>query len=285
VWVAALWIAGTRTHLDVRPAQAPGAGAARRELGVLPRRGRRTAVRSLARVDRRTLLGDRLLLLIAAGVPLLALAVRWVGGPGLAWVEGRYGVDLAGYLPLAWAFVLVLHTPAMFGALTGLLFCEDRDAGLLPAVALTRASLRTLLVYRLGATMAVTALAVVAGLGIAGAEHAAGPSGILATAVVAGAAAVVPALLLATLARDRVQAMALTKVMGIPLYLPLAWWFVDGPAGWVFAVVPTGWAAQALWAGSATQAWAFAAGGLAVTAVLAAALLSRFHRSLVRGGS
>jgi hypothetical protein len=84
---------------------------------------------------------------------------------------------------------------------------------------------------------------------------------VVATALVSAAASTVPAMLLASLVRDRVAGMALMKAIGLPLYLPLAWWFVEGSAGWVFALVPTGWAAQALWAETV--------GGAAVLAVRA----------------
>ncbi len=76
--------------------------------------------------------------------------------------------------------------------------------------------------------------------------------------------ATVPAVVLAGVARDRVQGMALMKAITVPLYLPVAWWFVSGPAGWLFGLVPTGWSARALWAGSAPQS-AIAVAGCVVT--------------------
>lgn len=269
--------AATRTaeRLTTRPARGPD-----RDLGG-DRHGWWAAVASFARVDRRTLLDDRLLALILAGVPVLALAVRWLAGPGAAWVEGRYGVDVRGELPLIAAFVVVVHTPVMLGSVVGLLFLEDRDAGVLPAIALTRRSLGTLAAYRLGGLAAVTVVAVLIGLPLSGVPHAAGLAGTAATAIAGGALAGVPAVLLATLAHDRAQGMAWMKALGVPLYAPLAWWFVDGPAGWLFGLVPAGWAARAAWAGSAPAAWGFAAGGVGLSVAIGAVLLPRMRRSLL----
>jgi fluoroquinolone transport system permease protein len=277
-----LWIVAVRIGFNVEPrsttGRAPGSV-------VWPAAGDAyspgSAVRSLARADRRTILGDRILLLVLAGVPILALAARWLSVGGLDWVEVRYGVDLTAHLPLIWAFVLVIHTPVMFGAMTGLLFLEDRDAGLLPALATTRSSLTTLLAYRLAATGVVTTLFVMLALPLAGAHHPAGVVGVIATALAAGAVATVPAMLLASLARDRVQGMALVKAIGVPLYLPLAWWFVDGPAGWLFLLMPTAWTARAFWADDALASAGFAVGGITVSVTLAAALAARLRRSMI----
>jgi hypothetical protein len=86
--------------------------------------------------------------------------------------------------------------------------------------------------------------------------------------------------LLVTLAEDRVQGMALVKVLTVPLYLPVAWWFVDGPAGWVFAVTPTGLASQALWANAAGPAVAAAIGCVLTSASVTVLVARRLLREL-----
>lgn len=283
LWLAALWVVATTSRFDVGPDPTTGRPSAPSTPRVTPLTGvgPLRALRSFAIVDRRTLLGDRLLLLLVAGVPLVALAVRWLQGPGRAWLQGRYGVDVSPHLPAVWALALVVHTAAMFGAVAGLLFLEDRDAGVLAPIATTRASLPALLAYRLGATALATAGFVVVGLRLAGAEHPAGIVGELLTAVAAGAVAVIPAILLACTAHDRVQGMALMKAMGLPLYLPVAWWYVQDPAGWLFAILPTAWAARALWSTSAPTAFGSAMVAVALSSTVAAGLIARWRRSLL----
>jgi len=73
--------------------------------------------------------------------------------------------------------------------------------------------------------------------------------------------------------------MALTKVMSVPLSVPLACWFVDGPAGWLFLIIPTAWAAQTFWAEGALASAGFAFGGVIVSLALAAAPTPRLGRS------
>ena len=282
-WCLGLWVVSVRIGFDVDSARAPtgrrpDAGASVAARGT---RGWLGPARSFAAVDRRTLLHDRLLLILLAGVPLIALAVRWLTGSGAAWIEGRYGIDLAPHLPAVWAFVLVLHVPVVVGALTGLLFLEDRDAGLFAAIAVTPASLRTLVGYRVVATVVLAAVAVAVGVLLSGAQHAAGATGIAATAVAGAAVATVPAILMATLPRDRAQGMALMKVITLPLYLPVAWWYLEGPAGWLFAPIPTAWAARTFWAATPVASILDAS----VTVAVSALVLAVLGRRLLGSGS
>lgn len=281
-WIGVLSAMAVRIGFDVTPADArrPRPSPARRSRIPIQGSGPAAAVASLARVDRRTLLTDGMMLLLVVGIALIAVALRWFGGPGLAWVDARHGVDLAPHLPAIWAFVLMIHLPVMLGTVTGLLFLEDRDAGLFPTLAVTPAGLRTVLSYRLGATALAAAIAVAGGSAVAAIPHEAGAAGLVAIGIAGAAVAVVPAVLLVTLAEDRVQGMALVKVLTVPLYLPVAWWFVDGPAGWVFAVTPTGLASQALWANAAGPAVAAAIGCVLTSASVTVLVARRLLREL-----
>ena len=248
-----LWVFAVRIGFDVRPT-APPRRTSRRVQIVQGRGGTWTAVRSYAQVDRRTLASDHLLLLLLGGIPAIAIALRVFAGPGVGWVDARYGLDLTPYFPAISAFILAIHVPVIVGSLVGLLFLEDRDAGLLPSLSTTPAGIRTVVAYRLAAGTLAATIAVVLAILISGTTHPAGSAGIAATALAGGAVAGVPAVLLGAFGRDRAQGMALVKMMTVPLYAPAAWWLVDGPIGWLFAPIPTAWAAQALWAPTPGQA-------------------------------
>jgi hypothetical protein len=153
---------------------------------------------------------------------------------------------------------------------------EDRDEHLLPVIAATRASVMTLLGYRLGATAAVTAVALAISLPLAGVVHPDGAPGMVGVVVAAGALSAVPALAMAALAGNRVQGIAVMKVIGLPLYLPLASWFLSGAARWIVAPLPSAWAAWALWAPTPSAAIATGLGAVALTAVVVVPLTRRF---------
>jgi hypothetical protein len=279
-------VAAVATSISQRPTLDRSAALAPRAVrrAVLRHPGRyrvAAAIRSFARTDRRALAGDALLILLGLSVPLVALVARVVGTAGVGWVRGRYGMDLAPHLPLIWALLLVVHTPISFGALAGLLLLEDRDEHLLPVIAATRASVLTLLCYRLGATVAATAIALAISLPLAGVVHPAGATGLLGVVVAAAAFSALPALLMAAVASNRVQGVAVMKVIGLPLYLPLASWFMTGSARWIFAPLPSAWTAWALWASTPAAAVATAFGAVALTVAVAIPLGRRF---LARAG-
>ncbi len=152
-WIIGLWLLAQRAVVaPLRPvrieAARRAAGRTRSSRGFSPWQ----AIRSFARTDRATLLRDPLVLMIVGGVPALAIAARLLATVGASWISDRFGVEIGPYLPVIWGLTLVLHTPLMFGSLVGLLFLEDRDARLLPVIATTRASIATLVAYRLGRT-------------------------------------------------------------------------------------------------------------------------------------
>ena len=292
LWIIALTVVVARlarrpVAQSVPPASAVADRAAPVGDGVqwLPRRRDYSAwlaMRSFARVDRRVLLRDGLLVLLAASVPLLAVVMRVVATAGVAWTRARTGVELAAYLPLIEALILVVHIPVILGSLAGLLLLEDRDAGLFGPLRATRASLTTLLGYRLGATALCAATALLVTLPFDGVGHPSGAGGVVATAVAASVVSVVPALAMAAVATNRVQGVAVMKLLGLPLYLPLATWAVAAPASWLAAPLPTAWLVQAAWAPSPVGAVGFALGAAFVSAAWSVPLARRFLRHATR---
>ncbi|HEX6256175.1 MAG TPA: hypothetical protein VFZ70_10245 [Euzebyales bacterium] len=279
--VTAAWIvrAPRRSSAATRPASSVQVSPSSRPW---PGRGRRyrprTAIRSFARADRRTLVRDGMLVALVVSVPLLTGVTRLVASVGAEWARQRHGVALVPHLPLIEGLLLVVHTPVVFGSLTGLLMLEDRDAGLFGPLHVTRAGLSTLLAYRLGVTALLTTTALAAMLPLDGVPHPAGAAGTTATAVAAGAVSVVPALLMAATATNRVQGVAVMKGLGLPLYLPLATWFMDGPARWAFVPLPTSWVLWTSWAATPSAAVSAAVVGVAVSLVCTVVLMRRLHR-------
>ena len=132
---------------------------------------RRVATGTLLNTDRRTLLRDGLLLMLVLSVPLVTLAMRILATWGTAWASRRHGIDLTPHLSTIQAVIIVIHTPVILGSLSGLLLLEDRDSGVLTAMATTRATVRTLLGYRLVAAVALTTVTLALSLPLSGVDH------------------------------------------------------------------------------------------------------------------
>lgn len=237
---------------------------------------RRVATRTLLTTDRRTLLRDGLLLMLVLSVPLVTLVMRILATWGTAWASRRHGIDLTPHLPTIQAVILVIHTPVILGSLAGLLLLEDRDSGVLAAMATTRATVETLLGYRLCATVILTTVALALSLPFSGVDHPAGAIGDLSTAVAAGITSIVPALAMAAFARNRVQGVAVMKMMGLPLYLPVAALLITWPAEPLFGLIPTAWPVWASVAPSPMHAIGSAIGAVIASAVIAWPLIRRY---------
>ena len=89
-----------------------------------------------------------------------------------------------------------------------------------------------------------------------------------------------PLMTVATLAvaRSRVQGAMADKVLALPVYLPVAAWWLTGPAGWLLAPLPTFWIVRS-WSGADPSALL---AGLACVAAWLIPLTRRAARGLSR---
>jgi|AntRauTorckE6833_2_1112554.scaffolds.fasta_scaffold61554_2 hypothetical protein len=68
------------------------------------------------------------------------------------------------------------------------------------------------------------------------------------------------------------------KAISLPRYLPLAWWFIDHPAGWLLAAVPTAWTARTSWADTAGTLLGSTSVAIAMSIALTTALTGKLRR-------
>lgn len=280
IWIAAtVWgLAALTRHRRNPPLLAPST----RPSNNRPHAGtysRRVTARTLLSTDHRTLLRDGLLLMLVLSVPVVTIVMRILATWGTAWASRRHGIDLTPHLTTIQAVIIIVHTPVILGSMAGLLLLEDRDSGVLAAIATTRATIHMLLGYRLVGTVALTTVALALSLPLSGVDHPAGVVGDLSTAAAAGATSVVPALAMAAFARNRVQGIAVMKMVGLPLYLPIAALLIASPAEPLFGLIPTSWPVWASVASSPAHAIGLAVGAVITSAVIARPLIRRYLMS------
>lgn len=182
---------------------------------------------------------------IAASPLLLGLLLRLATPPFTGWIDRVHGIDLTGYLPVIALLAVVLHVPAVAGMIGALLVLDDLDDGALRAIRVSPLGVRRYLAYRLSLVTAFAA----AGLATAAPLSALVPATAWPSCLLAVPLA--PAFTLAVLATasNRVEGIAATKALGLPLYAPLAVWWLTGAANWLFAPLPTYWIIQT-WQGA-----------------------------------
>lgn len=159
----------------------------------------------------------------------------WVGDDLVAWVEGRYGfADTA-----AWLGPILLALPAaMIGWVVGFLLVEDRDDGPLFALDVSPLGKEGFLAYRLLATITIAAAVTLVAVPVL--RPGAGVGTALALAAMVALQAAAMATVLPAVARNKVEGLALTKVLNLFAFTPL---LAAIPGGWRFlgAWVPGFW--------------------------------------------
>jgi len=189
---------------------------------------------ALLGADARRLARDPMLRLLAFVPPALAVAV-WAGEPRFdAWLRAR------GTLMPEWAtpgatIVLLLIAPMMFGFLAGLMLLDERDEGVLEAVALTPVGTRGVLAYRMSWPALWSAATAVLVLALFGGSPSS-PAALLAVPVLSALQTPLLAFFLGAFAGNKVDGMALSKVGSMLIGV--------GAAG---VLLPSAWQWLALW--------------------------------------
>jgi len=197
------------------------------------------------RADLRNVTRDSMLAAVAVSPLLLALALRLGYPPLAAWLLDTRGVDLAPYAPVLALLAVAVHVPVSFGMTAALIVLDDLEGGALSVVRVSPLGVTRYLAYRL---VLVTLLSAV-GLAVAA------PLSGLVPASAAGAlclsALLGPLVTVGTLAvaRTRVQGATADKALALPLYLPIAGWWLTAPIAWLLVPLPTYWIVRS-WPGT-----------------------------------
>ncbi len=240
-------------------------------------------LQSLGPIDARNIRRDELLRWIIAAPLALALLVRWVMPLLLAQIQEIMPLDLMAYYEPITSFMILLLTPYLAGIVIGFLLLDQRDDGTLTALQVTPLSLNGYLVYRLTMPMLVSIVMTMAAAPLSGVFHMSA-GGLLLTAVCAAPFAPIFALLLASLAQNKVQGFAVTKVAGIILMPPLIAYFVSAPWQIILGVFPTYWPAMALWSAQAGDPafWFYWSAGMVYQFIVLLLLARRFNTIMQR---
>ncbi len=243
-----------------------------------------SVIRALGPIDLKSVLRDPLLKWMIFLPLLIAPIMRWVLPPLLERFEELFQVAISIYYAPFASYMLLMLVPLLSGMITGFLLLDQRDDGTLSALLVSPLSLPGYVLYRLGLPMTVSVLVTLVVFPLAGFE----PIGfwpLLLVALVAALEGPIFALLVGTLAQNKVQGFAVAKASGIILVPPLIAWFVPLPMQLAFGLAPTYWPAKCYWAfmEGGTAAWGYVLAGLAWQLLWIGGLLRRYER-IVRSG-
>ncbi|MFW5696014.1 MAG: ABC transporter permease [Alkalispirochaeta sp.] len=256
--ILAAWTGGMlvlvyyRAAIELRRPEAPAAGRHKvaRRAGDSRQSSRHADRRSgdrfgaVLRSEVRLILRDPLLTTVLLA-PLLFLLLLRFGIPVAATLlAGHWGFDPAPYVPLLSVFFLCL-IPIMLGMVSGFVLLDELDEGVLAPISVSPLHrggwlVRKLIIVSSGTLPLVVALGRLNGVyPIPWATLAAAcPALCLQTPAVA--------LALATVARDKVEGVALSKAVGILALAPIVVWYAPGFWALAGAPIPGIWVSMAL---------------------------------------
>lgn len=186
---------------------------------------------------------------------------------------------VAGFMRYVAPSALVLPA-ALIGWVAGFLLLEDRDEGTLTAVAVTPAGRTGYFAYRVSVAGFLVVVIVLAAMPVVAPE--AGLAAGVAIALMVGVEAAIIAALLPTIARNKVEGLALSKVMNIAILAPLVA-IVASPWRFAAGVVPSYWIGELLGLSDAAYVAPWAVVAIA-TAIHAAVLAWAVRRYAMVGG-
>jgi fluoroquinolone transport system permease protein len=190
----------------------------------------------------------------------------------------RYGFDLVPYYPLVLTAFLQLTSITITGAIAAFLVLDEVDAGTLTALRVTPVPLSTLFVYRAATVMVVTTIYVMATLSFSGILEPGLVPALIPIGLLSGLSAIVTLLLIASVASNKIQGIAMVRVLGMLIAgLPCLPWFIHSGWNLTFGVLPPYWAAKAFWVASDHGTWwSYLLGGVVYNVAIAWPLFRRF---------
>lgn len=192
---------------------------------------------ALLRADLANLRRDPMLLGASLAIVPLTLALRF-GWPQ-AVVRLAPWVDLAPYGGLV-ALCAGLLAPLLMGTVVGFMMLEERDEGVDEAFAVSPMRLRGWLAWRLAAPVGLGFIAFIVILTGSRLETPSWPA-TLAAATLAALEVPLFGTLLVSLARNKVEGLALSKALNLLVMVPVAFALWASPLRWALALVPTVW--------------------------------------------
>ncbi|MCB0034997.1 MAG: hypothetical protein KDE51_13280 [Anaerolineales bacterium] len=237
-----------------------------------------TLVRQMSGNDAKLVGRDQFMIGLIAYPIFNLLFIRFGLPPLTTWLQNSYDFDLTPYHMLMVSYLILVMVPMFVGMVVGLLLIEERDDDTLTVMMITPMSLNQLVGYRvlLAAVVSFLTIAVFVPL----TNTIVMPFGLLVViALFASLNAPVTALLFFAIAKDKVQAFGVLKVLSTLNIIPIIAFFVAEPWQYVFGLQPAYWAIKAFWlAAEGGQLWIYLVISLIVNVVLLRFLTARFQK-------
>ena len=241
-----------------------------------------TVFKALGPIDGRNIRRDSMLRWMFVAPLLIAVIFRWLIPWAADAILQQLAFDLTPYFPMLYGY-LVLVAPVLAGVVVGFLLLDERDDETILALQVTPMSINNYLSYRLGVPTAISIFLAPIVLVLAGWQDVS-VAGMFLIGILAAPLAPMFALILITLAPNKVQGFAIMKGLGLFLVAPLLAWFVNMPLQLLFGILPTYWPIKLFWmlGEGEAGAWLIFLVGLVFQLLILFALIRRFNKVMYR---
>ncbi|MFI6290407.1 ABC transporter permease [Nonomuraea sp. NPDC050790] len=239
---------------------------------------------AFGRNDLRTVRRDSLLAGVLLG-PFLYAAFLWFLPAATTVAERQWAFDLIPYRSLIISAFCVMGPPLLLCAVMALQLLDERDQRTMSALRVTPVPPGLYPAYRAAITGTVTTLMIIASLAVSRTLTAQELVRSIPVAISAGLLAPIMGFLMASLARNKVEGLAVMRVLGLTVFtIPFVpFFFLHEPWQLAFGILPPYWPMRAFWAlmdGGAY--WPYLLAGLLYNTVLCLTLLKALNRRLTR---
>jgi fluoroquinolone transport system permease protein len=240
------------------------------------------AIAAFGRNDLRTTLRDSMLIMVMLG-PFLYAAALWFLPALTDHARREWAFDLQPYHSAIISAFCVLGPPLLLGAVLALQLLDERDQNTLVALRVTPVPPVVFPAYRAAVTIVLTTISVIASLALTGQVRGTALALSVPIALLAGLLAPVLGLLMSALGRNKIEGLAVMRVVGLAVFtLPMIPFFIlDSPWQLAFGILPPFWPVRTFWSAfDGGTYWPYLAGGLLYNAVLVVVLLRLVTRRL-----
>ncbi len=202
-------------------------------------------VSSTVRSNLIQILRDPFLLMMLGIIVAMVTSLRWFIPFFTEKLAFHFDFDAVPYFLLLQSIMPTLIS-IILGSVMGFLMLDQKDDRTLTAIAVTPLSMSgyvsSIMLFPLLIYLIVTLLSVPV-MGIVSMQP-----GVLLLHVLSGLPlTVIIALTLAVFAENKIQGLALSKFIGILMWIPVIAWFIDEPWQWLFSAAPSFWIAKLTW--------------------------------------
>ena len=235
---------------------------------------------SLITGDLKNIVRDAMLLLILSAPILILMLLRFGISPAAELIRTQFAFDLTPYLQLIFIFFCCL-VPMLFGMLIGLVFLDEQDENVIQFIAVTPLQRSGYLRQKFGAPTLAAFLYLSLFFPLSGLADGYWLRFIPLAALLATEVPLC-GMFLAGLANNKVEGLALAKVMGIYIVAPIVGYFVHSPLQYIAGISPVFWISEAYLSASALAYWINFILGVLVHSVLFYFLYRKFTRKILR---